>query len=51
MKGNFNSEEIQTTRKLLEKYETRQYASTTGNPPEELIQNARSLLDQLEKKL
>lgn len=51
MKGNFNSEEIQTTRKLLEKYETLQYASTTGNPPEELIQNARSLLDQLEKKL
>jgi len=51
MKGNFNSEEIQTTRNLLEKYETLQYASTTGNPPEELIQNARSLLDQLEKKL
>ena len=51
MKGNFNSEEIQTTRKLLEKYETLQYASTTGNPPEELIQNSRSLLDQLEKKL
>ncbi len=51
MKGNFNSEEIQTTRKLLKKYETLQYASTTGNPPEELIQNARSLLDQLEKKL
>ena len=50
VKGNFNAQEIQKTRKLLEKYETLQYASTAGNPPEELIQDARNLLDQLEKK-
>jgi BatD DUF11 like domain len=50
MKENFNAEEIQAARKLLEKCETFQYASTAGNPPEELIQDARNLLDQLEKK-
>jgi hypothetical protein len=50
MKGNFSVEEIQTTRELLEKHEMLQYAPTTGNPPEELIQDARNLLDQLEKK-
>jgi hypothetical protein len=49
-KGSFNTEEIQATRILLEKYEALQYASTTENPPEELIQDARGLLDQLEKK-
>ncbi|MDH3256995.1 MAG: BatD family protein [Nitrospinota bacterium] len=50
MKGNFSVEEIQATQKLLEKYETLQYAPTTGNPPEELIQDAGNLLDQLEKQ-
>jgi len=50
VKGNFGVEEIQAARKLLEKCETFQYASLTGPPPEELIQDARSLLDQLEKK-
>ncbi len=49
-KGNFSAEEIQETREFLEKHETLQYAPTAGNPPEELIQNARSLLDHLEKK-
>ncbi len=50
MKGGFGADEIQATRELLEKYETLQYAPTTGNPPEELIQGARRILDQLEKK-
>jgi hypothetical protein len=51
MKGNFSTEDIQATRELLEKHETLQYAPTTGTrPPEELIQDARNLLDQLEKK-
>jgi BatD DUF11 like domain len=50
MKGNFTAEEIQATREFLEKHETLQYASTTGNPPEELIQDAHDLLDRLEKK-
>jgi hypothetical protein len=50
MKGNFSVEEIQATQELLEIYETFQYAPTVGNPPGELIQDARNLLDQLEKK-
>lgn len=50
VKGKFSAEEIQATQKLLEQYETLQYASATGNSPEDLIQGARSLLDQLEKK-
>ncbi len=49
-KGNFSAEEIQATREFLEKHETLQYAPTMGNPPEELIQDARNLLGQLEKK-
>jgi hypothetical protein len=49
-RGNFSAEEIQATWELLEKHETLQYAPTTGNPPEDLIQDARSLLDRLEKK-
>jgi BatD DUF11 like domain len=48
-KGNFSVEEIKATQKLLKRHETLQYAPTTGTPPEELIQDARSLLDQLEK--
>ena len=48
-KGNFSVEEIQATQKLLKRHETLQYAPTTGTPPQELIQDARSLLDQLEK--
>jgi hypothetical protein len=50
MKGNFSAEEIQAARKLLERYEALQYAPTMGNPSEELIRDARNLLDQLEKK-
>ena len=50
LKGSFSQENVEATQKLLEKYETLQYASPTGHPPEELIQNARKLLDQLEKK-
>ena len=49
-KGNFSMKEIQATQKLLKSHETLQYAPTTGTPPEELIQDARSLLDQLEKR-
>ena len=50
MNGNFSAEAIQATRHLLERHETLQYAPTTSLPPDELIQDARSLLDQLEKK-
>ncbi len=50
MKGNFRAEEIKATRKLLERYEALQYAPTMESPSEELIRDARSLLDQLEKK-
>jgi hypothetical protein len=50
MKGNFSAEEIQATQKLLERYEALQYAPTMGNPSQELIRDARNLLDQLEKK-
>jgi hypothetical protein len=50
MKGNFNAEEIQATRELLEKHETLQYTPTTGRLPEDLIHEARNLLDRLEKK-
>ena len=50
LQGSFSAEGIQATQSLLEKYEAFQYASTTGNLPGELIQNARSLLDQLEKR-
>ncbi len=50
VKGDFSAEEIQATRELLEKHETLQYAPTADNPSEELIQDARSLLDRLEKK-
>jgi hypothetical protein len=50
MKGNFTIEEIQATREFLEKLETLQYASATGNPPEELIQDTHDLLNRLEKK-
>ena len=50
IKGEFSVEAIQSTQRLLEKHETLQYAPTMGNPAEELIQDARSLLDQLEKK-
>ena len=49
-KGNFSTEEIQATQELLEKYETFQYAPTEGDLPEDLIQETRTLLDQLEKK-
>jgi oxygen tolerance protein BatD len=50
VKGNFSTEEIQATQELLEKYETFQYAPTEGNLSEDLIQEAKNLLDQLEKK-
>jgi hypothetical protein len=50
LKGNFSEKEIQATRTLLERYETLQYAPTVSNPSDELIRDARNLLDQLEKK-
>jgi hypothetical protein len=50
LQGSFSGEEIQATQSLLEKYEAFQYASTTMNPPGELIQIARGHLDQLDKK-
>ena len=49
-KGNFSAGEIQATQELLEKHETSQYAPTEDNLPENLIQETRDLLDQLEKK-
>jgi hypothetical protein len=50
MKGNFDTEDVQATQELLEKYETLQYAFTGGGLPEDLIQEARSVLNQLESK-
>jgi hypothetical protein len=50
LNGKFSEEEIKATRKLLERYEALQYTPTMGSPSEELIQDARNLLDQLEKK-
>lgn len=49
-KGNFGADEIQATQELLEKYEKLQYASTSGDPSEDLIQESRNLLERLEKK-
>lgn len=50
LKGNhFNAADIEATRKLLEKFETLQYASSPKEPPKELIQESRSLLKRLEK--
>jgi len=50
IRGNFSPDEIQMTQELLEKHETFQYAPTEGSLPENLIQDARNLLDQLENK-
>jgi hypothetical protein len=50
LKGNFSPEDVQATQKLLEKFETLQYASAEASSPEVLIQESRNLLDRLEKK-
>jgi len=50
LKGNFSPEDVQDTQKLLEKFETLQYASAETSSPEVLIQESRNLLDRLEKK-
>jgi len=49
-KGDFSKEEIQATQELLEKREAFQYAPAEENTSEDLIQEAISLLDLLEKK-
>jgi hypothetical protein len=49
-RGNFSAEEIQATQEFLEKHEAFQYAPTEESLPENLIQDARNLLYQLEKK-
>ena len=49
-KGHFNEEEIQQTRKFLERHETFQYTPSGNNPSGDLIQEARDLLNRLEKK-
>ncbi len=49
-KGNFSMSEVQATQELLEKHETFQYAPVDGSLPEDMIQDVRNLLNQLEKK-
>lgn len=46
--GHFNAEESEAVQKLLEKYEVLQYASSAENHSGDLIQEARSLIEQLE---
>lgn len=48
--GAFSTEAIEATQKLLEHYETLQYASSPADQPEGLIQESRRLLERLEKK-
>lgn len=49
-KGSFSEEEIQAAEELLHKHEAFQYAPTEENLPENLIQETRNLLSQLEKR-
>ena len=51
MTGSFSEEEIQAAQELLQRHEAFQYAPTEENLPENLIQETRTLLDRLEKKL
>lgn len=48
--GNFSAEEIAAVQRLLEKFETLQYASSPGDHSGDLIQESRSLITRLEKK-